>query len=272
MMECMNGWNKPTVVDQQRRARVPHVYPAVLLVLWMFWSPLSHAQTDQTVNLELALLVDVSDSVDSQEFALQARGLGYALRHPAVVDAALSGVSSGGIAITILQWSDAARQAIVADWTRIKQESDMLLLAQKAETMTRLIEGGHTSLSEAILFAMLSMEANALEGRRQVIDIVSDGRNNAGPPMRQARREVLESGIVINGIAILNELPLLSRYFRDHVIGGKDAFYIEAADYIDFQEMMVKKLIREIGTSPLSFSLPRDGRILTADGNRLSVQ
>ena len=59
-------------------------------------------------------------------------------------------------------------------------------------------------------------------------------------------------GISINGLAILNEIPLLEQYYREHLIGGAGAFVMTAADYVDFTRAMVAKLVREIGSAPLA--------------------
>jgi hypothetical protein len=85
-----------------------------------------------------------------------------------------------------------------------------------------------------------------------VIDLSGDGRTNDGRPLRPIREEVIEHGITINGLAILNELPLLDDYFRDHLIGGEGAFFMVAQDYTDFAQAMIHKLVREIRSVPLS--------------------
>jgi hypothetical protein len=70
--------------------------------------------------------------------------------------------------------------------------------------------------------------------------------------LRTARREVIEQDITINGLAILNELPLLDQYFRDQLIGGDGAFFMVAQDYSDFARAMAQKLVREIRSVPLA--------------------
>ena len=75
-------------------------------------------------------------------------------------------------------------------------------------------------------------------------------RTNDGRPLRAVREEVIKHGITINGLAILNELPLLDDYFRDHLIGGAGAFFMVAQDYPDFAQAMIHKLVREIRSAP----------------------
>jgi hypothetical protein len=89
-------------------------------------------------------------------------------------------------------------------------------------------------------------------GLRRVIDVSGDGRANDGLPLRAVREEVIERGVTINGLAILNELPLLDRYFRDRLIGGDGAFVMIAHDYTDFAQAMAVKLVREIRAAPVA--------------------
>ncbi len=211
----------------------------------------SRAQGQRAVSMELVLLIDVSASVDSSEYALQALGLATAFASPEVRDAIDH--TQGGLAIAVIQWADAEHQKIAIDWSLIENGADALQLSSRLASMPRLIDGGHTALSQALTFALAALETNSYDGLRRVIDLSGDGRNNDGPPLRGARRQVLDRGITINGLAILNELPLLESYFREHLIGGPDAFVLTAADYQDFAEVMTEKLIREIGSMPIAW-------------------
>ncbi len=103
-----------------------------------------------------------------------------------------------------------------------------------------------------LAFALNEIRSNRYSGLRRVIDVSGDGRVNDGRPLRTARREVLEHGITINGLAILNELPHLDRYFRGYLIGGAGSFVMVARDYVDFAVAMSRKLLREIDAAPLA--------------------
>ena len=75
---------------------------------------------------------------------------------------------------------------------------------------------------------MQELEPNRFAGLRRVIDLSGDGRTNDGRPLRAVREEVIKHGITVNGLAILNELPLLDHYLRDQLIGGAGAFFMVA--------------------------------------------
>lgn len=211
----------------------------------------SRAQGNRVVDLELAMLVDVSASVSNEEFHLQASGLAEAFRSPAVLDAIRSSAHSG-IAVTVIQWANRANQRVSVEWTLLRGDADALGLAARIAAMPRLIHGGHTALGSALAFGLQALESNRAAGIRRVIDVSGDGRANDGLPLRAVREEVMEHGVTINGLAILNELPLLDRYFRDRLIGGEGAFVMIAHDYTDFAQAMAVKLVREIRAVPIT--------------------
>ena len=209
------------------------------------------AQDRWAVDLELALLVDVSSSVDDEEFRLQTDGLAAAFRDP-MVRAALARVARRGVAVAIIQWASHANQRTAVDWTLLRGPADIERLAARIETMARLDNRGHTAIGSAIDYALGELEANRFTGTRRVIDVSGDGRANDGTPLRAAKERALDRGVTINGLAILKELPFLDRYFRKYLIGGAGSFVMVAQDYVDFTVAMSRKLLREIDAAPLA--------------------
>jgi len=229
----------------------PHLWVLLLALVLVARLAPAQAQGLQAVDLELALLVDVSASVSDDEYRMQARGLAAAFRS-ADVHNAIRSSSRRGIAVSVIQWANYASQRVSVGWTLLRGEADALWIAARIASMPRQFDGGHTALGDALVFAMRELESNRFEGLRRVIDISGDGRNNDGHPLRAGREEVIRRGITINGLAILNELPLLDDYFRDHVVGGEGAFFMVAQDYPDFADAIVHKLVREVSAVPLS--------------------
>ena len=213
------------------------------------------AQERRAVDLELALLVDVSSSVNDEEFRLQADGLAAAFRDPVVRDA-LARVARRGVAVAVIQWANHANQRTAVDWMLLRGDADVQRLATRIETMTRLDNRGHTAIGSAIDFALAELEANRFSGTRRVIDVSGDGRANDGTPLRAAKERALDLGVTINGLAILEELPFLDRYFRKYLIGGEGSFVMVAQDYVDFIAAMSRKLVREIDAAPLAGRRP----------------
>ena len=60
-------------------------------------------------------------------------------------------------------------------------------------------------MSEALVFAAASIEANEFEGTRRVIDLSGDGPNTMGGPVDEVRDVIVRQRIIINALAI--DLP-----------------------------------------------------------------
>ena len=110
---------------------------------------------------------------------------------------------------------------------------------------------GNTAIGSAIEFAILQLGGNGFIGRRKVIDVSGDGRNNQGPAAWLVRDLAVARGITVNGLAILNEDPTLDHYYFTNVIGGPGAFVMTANDYAAYGEAITRKPPREI-SKPVS--------------------
>jgi len=195
------------------------------------------------VDLELVLAVDTSASVDSGEFRLQMRGVADAFRDPAVVTA-IELRGELGIAVTLVQWSQTARQS--TPWAHIHDRATADAFAQQVEAAPRALRGHTTAIGTALNFSAGLIAGNRFKGFRRSIDVSGDGRNNADLPILREREKVFAQGVTINGLAILNGDEKLLPYYKDHVIGGLGAFAVPADDYQDFARAMRMKLLREI--------------------------
>jgi len=205
--------------------------------------PAGRAQ-DSAVDLALVLAVDCSFSVDAVEFRLQMDGLGKAFRRPEIKKAIRAGYRQR-IAVTVMQWSDEGNQMVVLPWTVVSGDADADEIGLVLSKMPRRLAEGGTSISAALVFGQ-ALFANAPEAERRVIDVSSDGRNNIGPPVEPARDRVVASGIIINGLTILNEWPTLDIYFQEQVAGGEGHFVIPANNYEAYGEAIYRKLLKEI--------------------------
>lgn len=228
------------------------VVTGALLVIMQMSEVSAASQRARTVDLELALLVDVSASVSDAEFRLQANGLAAAISDQQVLSA-ISRFASGGLAICIIQWSNNTNQQVAVSWRLISSRADALKFAAAVQDMPRLGGRGHTALGDALLFGLKELDRNRYDGKRRVMDLSGDGRANDGYPLRLARQQAIDNGITVNGLAILNELPLLGQYYQRYLIGGDGAFVMLAQDYDDFTRAMTAKLLREIRSLPLAY-------------------
>jgi len=198
--------------------------------------------------------VDGSRSIDEAEFDLQIRGIAAAFRDPAFLNA-LDKAAPDGIAVTLVQWTGHADQVQVVDWSLVSGPATAADFADRVLAGGRRLQPGPTGIGSAIRYSYRLMEANEFLGKRQVIDISGDGYNNSGNRPELARDEAVGRGVVVNGLTVMNDIPLLDRYFLARVIGGPGAFVVEAENFAEFALAFRLKLIREvtgytIGRSP----------------------
>ena len=85
---------------------------------------------DLPVDLELALAVDVSRSVDDEEAALQRNCYINAFRHTSILDAITHG-PFGRIAVTYFEWAGYARIRPVVPWMIIKDRASAVEVVLK---------------------------------------------------------------------------------------------------------------------------------------------
>lgn len=223
-----------------------------LLSLSLPWSARADSAMGLAVDLELVLAVDASGSVDEGEYALQMSGIAGAFRNPLVLTAIAAG-PHGRIAVAVMTWAEAAEPKDAGPWTVIGSAAEAETFAAAVERMPRRVAGG-TGIGTALVYSAKLIEQNAIESLRQVIDLSGDGRETTPRDFtivpRYARHYAISRGMTINGLAILNEVPDLDRYYRSDVIGGGEAFAMAVRDYKDFGAAITRKLIREIRYQP----------------------
>jgi hypothetical protein len=228
----------------------------VLAALTLLFAPAARAGE---VDLELVLAVDVSTSIDENEFALQRDGYARAFMNPDIIAAIRSG-AHGRIAVTYVEWAAAESQKQVIPWTVLSDAESGTLFAEEIMAAPRSFRGW-TSISGAIDYAMQAFAANPHSGVRRVIDVSGDGVNNSGRPAEHARDEALAKGVTINGIVIMNDVPSamsfwrteppLDDFYRERVIGGPGAFVMVVEDFSTFGHAIRNKLLREIAGDSL---------------------
>ncbi|MEE4235536.1 MAG: DUF1194 domain-containing protein [Anderseniella sp.] len=210
------------------------------------------ARAETEVDLELVLLADATGSIDEDEIRFQRQGYAEAIADPAVLRAIGSGLL-GKIAVTYVEWADASSQQIVADWTVIDGPDSARAFADAILGPPRLAYG-RNAIGAALLFGKAQIDANAYSGLRKVIDLSADSANNwSGPSIFEARQQIVDAGMTINGLAVLcrscSGQPVsydLEQAFRDTIIGGPGAFVVTAENAQEFANAVRRKLVLEI--------------------------
>lgn len=223
-----------------------------LLAAFLAATGLAQRALAQTaVDLELVIAVDVSLSMDLDEQRLQREGYVTAFRDPEVHKAITSG-PHGRIVVTYLEWAGPPVQQVVVPWTLIDGPQAAEALADRLAALP-ISRARMTSISAALEFSARLFDTSGARGIRRVIDVSGDGPNNAGAPVLAVREEVLQKGIVINGLPIMLkaptsffDIPDLDRYYGDCVIGGTGAFMIPIKEPSEFRTATRRKLLLEI--------------------------
>jgi hypothetical protein len=193
------------------------------------------------VELAMVLAVDGSASVNYDEFGLIAGGMAAALRDPAVAAGLV-----GNSVLSLLLWSGAGQQDIITGWTRIATVTDLNAFADDVDNMPRTVRAGNTAIGEALLASLTLLAKVPAIPRRNIVNVIGDGRSNDGIAPGPVRDRMAAAGITINGLCILHEEPDLLQSYTDEVIGGPGAFAVTCREYKDFTEAMRQKLTREI--------------------------
>ena len=206
---------------------------------------MASAAAASSCRVALTLALDVSSSVDAEEYRLQLHGVANALTDPAVRDAILQ-VPGTGVALQIFEWSGIDEQVIVSDWKHLRSAEDLDRLAALLYAHERQLSDGQTAVGQALVFAHAQIQ-RAPECWATKIDVSGDGQSNVGMHPQDIYWEHDFRGITVNGLAIEASVTALTRYYEEFVIRGPDAFAIRAADFADFARAIREKLVRELG-------------------------
>jgi hypothetical protein len=217
------------------------------------------------VDLELALVIDWSGSVDETDFALQQQGYAAAFNSAAVQQAILGG-NIGAIAVNVIYFSSAS-QTLVKGWTLIDSVEAAQAFAQSMLDQTRVFSGT-TSIVAGLNAASATFGTDFI-GTRQVIDVSGDGSESDFcsfgslncPALQTARDAFLDGGDnrTINAIWINDrtffgdaggEIINSIQYGALNVIGGPNAFQLAVTGFDTFGEGVSQKILREIAPPP----------------------
>lgn len=236
------------------------VLAATAMFLISYASVSSPGAAREFVDLELVLAVDVSRSMDEDEQRLQREGYVAAFRDVQVLKAIRSG-PNGRIAVTYVEWAGQAIQSIVIPWRILGSRDEALAFADELSAKP-ISRARRTSISAALRASAKLFGRSPVQGLRRVIDVSGDGPNNSGGLVSLARDQVVASGIVINGLAIVVapgsgwysyfDLPDLDKYFKDCVVGGPGSFVLSIRNKNEFATAIRQKLLLEIaGLAPM---------------------
>lgn len=194
--------------------------------------------------LALALAVDVSRSVDAQDYVIQTDGLADALSDRDV-RAAIFG-PEGQVALAIYYWSGRGYQDLVQPWVILDSPEMLDRAIWEVRRTPRPKAPLATALGDALSYGRALME-DAPDCTRRVIDVAGDGRNNDGISVARTYEREDFSGITVNGLAVGEHEADIVAYFESELIRGPGAFVEVAPRQGDYPAALQRKLLRELG-------------------------
>jgi hypothetical protein len=202
------------------------------------------AQAGTPVNIELALLVDVSGSVDASEYSLQRQGYIDAFNNPALQSAIAA--TGNGIAVTYIEWSGQSQQSTQVGWTLITDATSAGAFATAIASTSRAFSG-QTAPGSAINFATPLFAQNTYDGLAQVIDISGDGAENEGANTLAAVNAARAGNNIdrINGLVILGETGVQA-WYQNNIVTPGGGFLVVANSSADFGTAVLNKLVTEV--------------------------
>ena len=205
------------------------------------------------VDLELALVIDMSGSVDSSEFLLQRNGYRDAFASASVQNAiqSLGDAGTGGVAVGVYYFGSTAIQR--TNWFQLDSSAD-------AQSFAGVLNGlpytgmGSTNIAAGMDLGTNGILQNGYEGNRLVMDVSGDGKQNTyfqtscsgmfDCLVDRERDQAAAAGITVNGLAIIDDFSDLNTYYKDHVAtaGG----FVYDATFNTFATAVHDKIYREI--------------------------
>ena len=210
--------------------------------------------------LALALALDVSGSVDEQEYVLQMNGIATALAD-GDVQAALFAIPEVPVTLAIYEWSSSSYQRMIVNWRPLFDPSDIDDIRAILLSWRRAPAPEATGLGAALAFGAKLMHS-APACWDQTLDVSADGKNNDWPVPTRLREEGRLGTMNVNALVVAKDfkstmdmtpggMAELTAYFQARIIYGPGAFVEVAQGYEDYATAMSRKLLRELSTLPL---------------------
>lgn len=212
------------------------------------FSALVSAKPLTPVDIELAFILDGSDSISESDFNLQLNAYKNIFTNPSFFKNFVSPIAKKKIAVGVFQFGSVLEQSL--DWTLIDSQKDAKKFGNQFMNLTKL--NHYSNLGGAIQLATDSTLNNNFDGTHLVFDISSDGFTfGSSIHPRKASKNAFDAGIdAINAIAPSNsDLIML-----EGIIGGtnpnKSSAFIVTADSIENYEKTLRDKIRRETVGP----------------------
>jgi len=218
----------------------------------------------------LVLALDISSSIDRDDYALQMQGLAAVLDDREVREVLLVDPQTP-VMLAVFEWAGRDDQRLIVDWTRLQNRADLAAISATLRRQIRPDGTRSTAIGRALAYGGGLMQ-QVPDCWRHIIDISGDGKNNDGIRPEAGKAAAIFERITVNGLVIGkafettdqiagNKIADLTAYFRQQVLHGPGAFIQTALGFQDFARAMKKKILREmtLAVSNDALSPPRVG-------------
>lgn len=191
--------------------------------------PTLASRSDEDVGVLLVLAMDASGSMSNEEWRIQVEATAAALLSTQVRSTIRCKSGDRSVAISVVDFSDQPQMRI--PWVDLRPTScsgpdpefdhKLEMLATEIARLERS-SSGSTHIGNMLQYS-LQMFINApwKPTERRVLDVSGDGTNNGGIPIEPGRQALMDYGVTINGIAIVNDEPRLADYFRENLVSNE---------------------------------------------------
>lgn len=205
------------------------------------------------IDTKLALVIDVSGSVDTADYILQMNGYAAAFNN-ATVQANIEALTSG-IAVEVFFFSGTAVSAGVE--TLLTSAADSSAFASVVAALARPFSASTNAASGMALATAWLTNTTLWESSNLIMDVSTDGTGNSISDQTQ-RNTAAAAGIIVNGLAIddigffLNECSV-GGYMENIVTTTGQCF--QATGFGDFERAVIDKIKAET-SNPNAISAP----------------
>jgi hypothetical protein len=164
------------------------------------------SKSTEEVGVRLVLLFDTSGSIDDIEYQVQLDAMADAIESEDFKNAVFYRGGPQTIAICVANFDD--RVFLNIPWVDIREDEDYKFkaLAKEIRSLDRK-SSGLTHQARAFNAAATYLTNSPWEGKRSVVDIITDGRHNGGGNLQAARENLAK-----NHDATINALITLDTY------------------------------------------------------------
>jgi hypothetical protein len=240
---------KPDQPQKQRwRRMVSRLGLISALAMPVLSATVGPGAAQECADVDLVLAIDGSGSIEAAEFALQQHGYAAAFRRRDVQQAL---ETAGIVDVAVVLWGDTEIAAQILPWARLKGPGSAKKLAADLDRINRKVQG-NTGLGRALWQSLDLLALPGQCGLRKIVNVSGDGYETVSPhprrhiPLADARKRAEAMGVVVNALAIENEIADLAEWYEDRLIVGAGAFVLQVDGFDSFAEAIARKLIREI--------------------------